>query len=375
MFSLTLCLDVKAFGDPEYCIANAGTDQLLCEKNQVDLAARPSGHPEVHGIWSQSIFQEQQGVLITEPENPFTSVIGIQPGNSYKFTWTITSSHCKIVSYDDVVIESEISPEISLPKATTIHSCGYDNVILEAELPFGLMGDWNSNCTESKIKFPDNNRTEVSALKEGLSTFVWQVSSDACKNITADTFHVLHESIPELLEIDFQTGTNESLKFNIPVKGKTLNSNWIISIVEQPAFGSITSLDAYEFEYSPLLNFSGYDQIIYQLCYSACPSQCSEGIVNFRIDDNPFCEPPAIITPTDDGINDYFEINCESIDEEPELLIFDGKGNQVYQANRYKNDFNGSIENSELPAGTYFYIIRLTNPNIEILQGFLMIHR
>ncbi|HND17319.1 MAG TPA: gliding motility-associated C-terminal domain-containing protein, partial [Saprospiraceae bacterium] len=62
------------------------------------------------------------------------------------------------------------------------------------------------------------------------------------------------------------------------------------------------------------------------------------------------------ITPNHDGLNDVFFI--EGIDKYPDnkLTVFNRWGNQVYSADKYKNDWDGSWNSKMLPDGTYFYI-------------------
>jgi gliding motility-associated-like protein len=63
---------------------------------------------------------------------------------------------------------------------------------------------------------------------------------------------------------------------------------------------------------------------------------------------------PNVITPNNDGINDYFYI--QGLEKYPgtKLVIFDRSGNQVFATNDYQNNWSGD----KLPSGTYFFIIK-----------------
>lgn len=63
---------------------------------------------------------------------------------------------------------------------------------------------------------------------------------------------------------------------------------------------------------------------------------------------------PNIITPNNDGLNDYFYI--QGLDNYPatKLTIYDRNGTLLFSTNDYQNNWGGD----NLPNGTYFYIIR-----------------
>lgn len=92
------------------------------------------------------------------------------------------------------------------------------------------------------------------------------------------------------------------------------------------------------------------------------------------------------ISPNGDGINDYFFV--ENLDAYPnsKVWIYNRWGALVYQNDNYKNDWDGTSQNSMniggdiLPEGTYYYILELggveAQPNAgEIYKGFVYIKR
>ncbi|MCF7569632.1 gliding motility-associated C-terminal domain-containing protein [Sabulilitoribacter arenilitoris] len=71
-------------------------------------------------------------------------------------------------------------------------------------------------------------------------------------------------------------------------------------------------------------------------------------------------------SPNNDGVNDYFVIDC--LDNYPDntLEVYNRWGNLVYKVKNYKNDWNGTSngrfvvnESDKLPVGTYYYVINL----------------
>jgi len=66
---------------------------------------------------------------------------------------------------------------------------------------------------------------------------------------------------------------------------------------------------------------------------------------------------PNVITPDDNGINDYFVIDGLENYENVSFVLFNRWGRKVYENNDYRNNFKGD----NLKDGTYFYIITFPN--------------
>ena len=64
-----------------------------------------------------------------------------------------------------------------------------------------------------------------------------------------------------------------------------------------------------------------------------------------------------ILTPNNDGFNDYLIIDNIGIYDQCQVVIFNRWNDKVYENNDYQNDWDGTYEGSPLSAGTYFYII------------------
>jgi len=80
-------------------------------------------------------------------------------------------------------------------------------------------------------------------------------------------------------------------------------------------------------------------------------------------------EAPSIITPNNDGMNDYFVIRGINNKEENKLEIFDRFGQVWYSRKSYANNWNGTTdEGQQLQAGTYYYVF---NNGDSIIKGFV----
>lgn len=81
---------------------------------------------------------------------------------------------------------------------------------------------------------------------------------------------------------------------------------------------------------------------------------------------------PSVITPNGDGKNDVFKLS-EYIGK-VEIIIFNRWGNEEYSSRDYINDWDGrNNKGSELPADTYFYILKFENG--KILKGSVFVKR
>ena len=81
---------------------------------------------------------------------------------------------------------------------------------------------------------------------------------------------------------------------------------------------------------------------------------------------------PSVITPNDDGKNDYFVIG-EIIDQ-VEIIIFNRWGNEVYKNGNYQNDWVGrNNKGNALPGDTYFYILKFKDGTVK--KGSVLIKR
>jgi uncharacterized delta-60 repeat protein/gliding motility-associated-like protein len=87
----------------------------------------------------------------------------------------------------------------------------------------------------------------------------------------------------------------------------------------------------------------------------------------------PTLEAPEIITPNEDGLNDYFVIRGvdPKTDLSKKLTIFDRIGTTVFTSSDYENDWSGTNKNgNKLDPGTYYYVFKNGKNS---LKGFLEI--
>ena len=98
--------------------------------------------------------------------------------------------------------------------------------------------------------------------------------------------------------------------------------------------------------------------------------------MTFFVGGNATCTAPNIITPNGDGINDAFVIPCLETGNflQNEVSIFNQWGDEIYRSAPYNNDWRGTYNGEDVPAGTYYYVIAFDR-NTEPTAGFLVIER
>jgi gliding motility-associated-like protein len=81
-----------------------------------------------------------------------------------------------------------------------------------------------------------------------------------------------------------------------------------------------------------------------------------------------------VVTPNGNGENDTWYVeNIESLST-ARVYIYNRRGTEIYYDDNYKNDWNGYLNDDELPDGTYYYIINFTNSE-KVYRGSITLLR
>lgn len=82
---------------------------------------------------------------------------------------------------------------------------------------------------------------------------------------------------------------------------------------------------------------------------------------------------PSTFTPNNDGVNDIW--NIEALETYPEgiISVFNRSGKQVFQSRGYSKPWDGKLNGSPLPAGTYYYVIDLKNDTPRLAGWVLLV--
>jgi len=147
------------------------------------------------------------------------------------------------------------------------------------------------------------------------------------------------------------------------------------NIIKQPMHGAAT-FDNFGFvTYQADSRYIGADELVYEVCVENC--ECATAVITMQVGENAPCDVPSIITPNHDGINDAFVVPCLSDGDKFPInvvSIFNQWGDEVFHAEPYLNNWEGTFDGEDLPAATYFYIIDVGNGD-QPLSGYLILQR
>ena len=79
-----------------------------------------------------------------------------------------------------------------------------------------------------------------------------------------------------------------------------------------------------------------------------------------------------LVTPNEDGYNDFWHIENITAYPECQISVFNRYGIPVFTTSAYSNNWDGTFEGSQLPDGTYYYVITCPDTD-ELFKGHLTI--
>lgn len=170
-------------------VPNAGTDQFLCEGENIRLSAAPISIGS--GVWKQVVGTKAK---IAYPNSANTDILDLVDSLN-TFVWEVTSGGCSIS--DSVNIINYHKPTKAEIIKDEIRLCHFESVELEGNEALTGKGQWSfiSGPNTPLIKTPENNTTSVSGLLKGEYQFAWSISNGTCPQ-SIDTAVVSIEGYP-----------------------------------------------------------------------------------------------------------------------------------------------------------------------------------
>lgn len=327
-----------------------------------------------------------------------------QAGSSISYTWTdaqgnvLSSENSLVVSetgfYNFSVFNADNNCESSVEVEVVAVSDGppasaaadYEpcdaGAFLTGNLPAGASGSWSST-TGAVFEAVNSAATLATNLQSGNNILIWSLSLGSCIDYDADTLSIEVLSAPPLAEDDFMNlaGTEQVATINL------LDNDIFGDVSYQliPSAGQPNTLSLQEdgqLTYEREKCRAGTIEVLYEICDNVCLDLCDTAMVVITVEADPAADcdfVPNGITPNGDGLNDelVFDVllnNPSTEFPDNEIIIFNRWGDVVYQAKPYNNDWRGTNQSgNELPQGTYYYILRLSIADGEILRGDITI--
>lgn len=297
---------------------------------------------------------------------------------SNKIRLTSKKDECFSDSFDDALFSSVKEPKIKAEiVANTIGVCNKDQKVIlfnktSIDTVFYVWKVFNRGNTLANL--PDN-AIEVSNFLPGNNIITLSLNFNICREISSDTINLFLGTKPKAIADTFKVKVNETMPFNVLVNDSVGPFPVIKFATPQ---SSIIEYDFVRKSYlfTPERNFLGRVKVDYELCFGSCRDFCTNSSVVFEVEGTIDCIYPTIITPNGDGINDIFEVPCISLagQNESSFKVFNIYGDQIFGAEPYLNNWNGTYNGANLPEGTYYYIFQL-DKQAELKKSFLIIQR
>lgn len=356
--------------------SKAGPDQYICDGSNVSLNASQGKYSA--GTWSQ---MGQIGVTIADPSEPMTPISGLNKGNRYIFVWTLEDIGCG-AKRDTVVVSYYSGKPIITGKPFECTGEGCTQLQATGIQPWET-GVWTSET--GNLVFEPENKTSTTAcgLIPGPNIVYWTINGDSCGINSRDTFIVNYEIFPEANKDTVYVEFGEAATFQVLTNDILPTDPPAVTVIAQPMNGVITPNPSNgSYIYRPNSGFTGEDVMVYKICNRNCDEACSNATVTFIVGDAGSCEIPTIITPNNDGLNDAFIIPAECYffgegEAVIEVTIFNQWGDFVYHNPNFHlnlDAWDGKYNGSDLPAGTYYYVVKFNNGE-KPRAGFLLIQR
>ncbi len=358
------------------------TDDVLitCFADSVRLNAIQG--QTVAGIWKQPPGQAlfQPPVMIENPLDPSTMVRKLPfnaNDNTFFFYWILNVAGCPPDTAQVTVHTISNKPYAGVDQfLCDVDSC---TLLQATSLEQFETGKWTYLDSLANpdilVNSPNKATTVVCNLQIGANRFLWQTNGGLCDDLSRDTVVINYDLAPTAFEDSVIVAFGQQITANV-LQNDIVPPQFTVTVLESPKHGLWSEPSKGSFTYLPDLTFTGVDKLIYELCNLNPECPCSMSTLFFHVQEAGECRIPTIITPNGDGANDIFVIpfQCLYNGEIPdnEVTIFNQWGDQVFHAQPYNNDWEGTFNGQPLPAGTYFYVVKLPGESTP-RTGFLLI--
>ncbi|WP_421939882.1 Calx-beta domain-containing protein [Pedobacter sp.] len=196
-------------------------------------------------------------------------------------------------------------------------------------------------------------------------------TADANDTPTTTTFPKSPRAVDDVTE----TPANAPITIKVLANDDPGNSNFntlTVEIISQPKNGTVRVNADGTVTFTPAPGFVGQDVFTYRVrdafgyFTNVASVTLNANLTGLTI--------PNLFTPNGDGTNDAFEIIGLNQYPQNTLQIINRWGNEVFHADGYQNNWTGEGLNE----GTYYYLLRITNPKtkeVQVLKGYITLIR
>src|SRR6185437_748956 len=303
----------------------------------------------------------------------FTNSSTISQGNITSWLWNFGDGHTASTQNPHHLYDSLATYTVSL---TAVSDSGCSASITHTVIvhPSPLAGlTAQSNCLTLLINFKDTSKV---VLPDTISSYNWSFG-DGGTSTSANPSHTysVNGTYTVLLQVQTNNGckdtatkvvtTGQPIVAQYIPDGGNYNVNQNIDFTNQTTGASIYNWNFGDNSTSSTLpnpahgfNLAG----MYTVTLIATNSLGCSDTVKHTFEVNPSGHTvPTGFTPNGDGLNDYFYIMGGPFSQY-ELRVFNEWGQQIFMSNSQSDKWDGTINGTKQPEGTYMYIF---NGNVD----------
>ncbi|SEW46871.1 gliding motility-associated C-terminal domain-containing protein [Chitinophaga sp. YR573] len=266
-------------------------------------------------------------------QNPVINAITASDNGWYYVTIT-TAAGC--VNTDSVAVETSNSPTVD---------AGADQYVCEGEtVTLNGSGTGNSFSWSPGASLSDSTIASPVASVTGTTTYILSVRNAQCSSTDTVTVFTLPKPTADagtdkyILEggstiLDGQAGGTEVSYYWTPEY--SISSSTILNPTVSPAADTTYTL------------------------HVSSPNGCGTAADEVKVTVYKNIKIPNAFSPNGDGINDTWSIKQISSYTDADVSIFNRYGQLVFHSKGYTNEWDGRYNGSQLPVGTYYYVIDL----------------
>ena len=348
-------------------------DTTICSNTFATLSFKTSDK----GTFKISYQNQNQISELNNLKNFSTVRVITTTPSTYKIIDATDENGCKAAITDSAKVTIRPLPIINAGIDRTVCQ---NTTTLEGVVPPQYKTTWRS-ISGAVLVDNSNPITSVNNLKNGQNIFVLSVKDNFCTNYQSiDSVSIFLPLIPKAINLSLEMTAGDTLTAKVVEEAPA--GTFSVTRIDNPVEGHFELFSNGQFSYIANPNYSGIVRFRFMICSDACTGLCDTGEVRILIKPKKIIPQdveiivPNAITPNDDGKNDFLMI--DNLDKYPknELIIFNRWGDILYKSKNYNNDWNGTNQSGEpLPEGTYYYVLRLSLNDAQILRGDLTILR
>ena len=357
------------------------------------------------------------GTVLLDPQNP-----------GFSYTWstaattptlTVGSPGQYWVDFEDgngcdgsdTVLVVEIpAPVIGLPADTS--ACDGETVVLDATQP-GLSYNWSTGSTQSQISLTSSETISLTVTNADNceSTETVEVTFNPLPTIDLPEDTLICQDGTVILDpgnptytYSWSDGTNGST-LEVNAEGPILVDFTDVNGCQGSDFVFVSLVPFLEINLGEDLSVCGGDAILLDpdptqtgtdylwstgditpslevtetgTFWVIVSNECfsDSDTLNIEVQTEGGLFVPNAFTPNGDGLNDQFVVSALNVPDF-EILIFNRWGREIFRSNNATNAWDGSVKGQPAPQGSYTYLIKYTNCNLEpdIRQGSITLIR